>query len=189
MPRRNYFIKKKFQVKFISTFVILLIIEALLTAGLILYISNNTITAGYRNSALRVESTARFFFVPLIFIILIVGIAIGLAAMIVFILLSHRLAGPLYRFEQDLSEVALGDLTKKICIRKTDELNKLKETLNTIIGMFEVKMSRMQNNISEAEYLLSHKNLEEADIEKIRKVIKILKNEIHYFKLSSGPKK
>ena len=131
--RKNYFIKKSFQLKFLSAFVVLLILESFLVTALFMYISNNTLTTGYSNSTLRIESTPSFFFVAMIFITLIAAIGIGLAGMVIFILLSHRIAGPLHRFEKSLKDMGSGDLTFRVNLRKTDQLAELKKGLNILI--------------------------------------------------------
>lgn len=185
--RRNYFIKKRFQLNFVYKFVILLLLEALLIAGLFMYLSNDTLTTGYLGSILRVESTPRFFFAPLVLITLIVCVGIGIAAMIVFILLSHKIAGPLYRFENDLREIAGGDLTKRICLRKTDQLIELKEALNLLIGSLDRKVGRMKDIVLELEGLTYKEDIP-SNLDKIYKLIEILKNEINCFKVTSEPK-
>jgi methyl-accepting chemotaxis protein len=182
--RRNYFIKKKFQLSFFYRFTVLLVIESALVITFFIYISTNTLTTGYVNSALTVKHTANFFFVPFLLIMLTVGVGISIAAMIIFILLSHRIAGPLYRFEKVLNEITSGDLTKRISLRKTDQLNELKEALNILMESFDQRLGRVKNNLSELRQLLA-KN-DSANSEKIYKAIELLKNEIDHFKVTSS---
>ena len=112
--RTNYFIKKGFQFNFAAKFILLILLEAGLIAVLFMQVSGNTITTGYYDSILTIDRTPKFFLTPLLLIVLITAVGIGLSGMIVFILLSHRIAGPLYRFEKDLGDVSYGDLTKRI---------------------------------------------------------------------------
>jgi methyl-accepting chemotaxis protein len=119
--------------------------------------------------------------------LVIVGLGIAIGAMVVFILLSHRIAGPLYRFEKILNEIALGDLTKRLSLRKTDQLAELKEALNVLMESFDQRMGRMKNNLSGLKELLSQKD-DPGNIEKIYKAIELLKNEIDHFKVTSSSK-
>jgi signal transduction histidine kinase len=64
-----------------------------------------------------------FFIVPVIFVIA--------ASSIVF---SHRIAGPIYRFEQTLDKLIKGEDTEYIQLRKGDELKGLAVRLNELIG-------------------------------------------------------
>jgi len=184
--RKNYFIKKNFQVNFISKFLILILLEAVLIVGLFMRVSNNTLTTGYFDSVLTIERTPDFFFVPIILIMLIVAIGIGIAGMIVFIMLSHRIAGPLYRFEKDIMEVGSGDLTKRINLRKTDQLAELKESLNIFIDSLDQKMSRIKNNLAELKELVSKKD-DPGNIEKIYEMMELLNEDVEGFKVTSEP--
>ena len=181
IPRRNYFIKKKFQLTFIFRFLILILIEAALIGGLFMHISTDTVTTGYFNSILTVERTPNFFFAPVVFIMLIVGVGVAIAGMIVFILLSHRIAGPLYRFERDLEEIAAGDLTKRINLRKTDQLADFKEALNSLIESLDHRMGLIKTSFAELKELLAKKD-DPAAASKIEKDLNILKNQIDHFK-------
>ena len=82
--RKNYFIKKKFQFNFFSKFVLLLLIESALIISLFMYLSADTLTTGFQNSILTVERTQSFFFIPFVFITLIIVIGISLCGIIVF---------------------------------------------------------------------------------------------------------
>ena len=185
--RKNYFIKKKFQINFISRFIILLLLESVLTIALFMYVSSDTLTAGYFYSTLTVERTPHFFFISFLLITLIVIVGIGLAGMVVFVLLSHRIAGPLYRFEKVLKEIELGDFTTRVDLRRTDQLTELKEALNTLVGSLDSRMRRMKDRLAEAQELLSKKDDPES-LSKLNKVIGLLKNEIDHFKITSSAK-
>lgn len=185
--RKNYFIKKKFQTVFVSRFLLLLLIEALLIGSLFMYISNDTLTTGYLKSVLTIERTPSFFLLPFILIIMITGIGIGLAGIVIFITLSHRIAGPLYRFEKDLEKVGEGDLTKRITLRSTDQLAELKETLNFLVGSLDERVGSVKNRISELEDLLSKKDSPDRAAG-IKRAMQNLKDEIERFKVTSAPK-
>ncbi|MDP7420251.1 MAG: methyl-accepting chemotaxis protein [bacterium] len=46
------------------------------------------------------------------------------------IFVSHKIAGPVYRFEQSARAIGAGDLSLKIKLRKGDELRELAEAMN-----------------------------------------------------------
>ena len=181
--RKNYLIKKRFQLNFLLKFVILLIVESLLVAGLFMYVSNDTITTGYLNSTLRIEKTTDFFFVSLILIVLITVIGIGMAGMIIFLLLSHRIAGPLYHFEAALKKAEDGDLTARIDLRKTDQLISLKESINSVFGSMDSRLGRVKKGLAELEELLLNSNDPQA-VSKLKSKLSSIKDEIGYFKVS-----
>lgn len=182
--RKNYFIKKKFQVNFFYKFLIALLLESLLIAGLFMYVSNNTITTGYLDSILKIERTPNFFSVSFLLITLIVVVGVGVVGLAVFILLSHRIAGPLYRFEKTLKDIESGDLTTRIDLRRTDQLTELKEALNILVNSLDKHVGRVKTNLAEMEQIISKKDDPEA-ISKLNKAITKLKDEIGHFKVTS----
>ena len=183
--RKNYFIKKGFQFSFAWKFMLLILLEAALIAGLFTQISGNTLTTGYTDSILTIERTPNFFLWPMLLITLITAVGMGLAGMVVFILLSHRIAGPLYRFEKDLGDIGYGDLTKRISLRKTDQLTEIKEALNSLINTFDERMTRIKSALTELKALTDKG--EPGNSAKIQNVVKKLKDEIDRFKVTSGP--
>lgn len=55
--------------------------------------------------------------------------------------LSHKLAGPIYRFERSARVVAEGDLTHQVHLRKGDELMDLQEEFNAMVSSLREKVS------------------------------------------------
>lgn len=161
--RKQYFIKKGFQVNFSIRFLALIVIEAALIAGLFWYSSLNTLTTGYEGAKLRIESTSDYFFPSFFMSNLIVVLIVGVIGIIGLILISHKIAGPLYRFEKGVTEVSKGDLSYRFKTRKGDQLTELSESLNSLVSMMDSKVEAM--------------NL---DVDGIMKVLE-------YIKLSSTP--
>jgi methyl-accepting chemotaxis protein len=185
--RRNYLIKKKFQFNFLARFVVLLVAGAAAVAGLFMYVSSNTITTGYSDSTLKVASTPSFFLVSFLLITVIVTAVMGMAGMVVFILLSHRIAGPLYRFEKVLKGISEGDLTTRVDLRKTDQLTELKEALNALLDSLDRRMSRAKDTLSEMQDLLSEKPDAET-VSKLKRMMGLMREEMGHFKVSRSVK-
>lgn len=153
--RRNYFIKKKFQVNFTVKFLIIILIEAFLAAGLFLYMSKGTLTTGYSGSELKIARTYDFF-LPMLLLsnLIIVGISavIGIA---VLIFLSHRLAGPLYRFENILDTIKKGDLTQRFKLREKDQFVELANSINEHTDTLDKNMGHLKAGVMEFSQLIS----------------------------------
>ena len=145
--RKNYFIKKSFQTKFSLRFVLLIALEALLITGLFFYISKGTLTTGYSGAELRIEKTSNFFYMSFIFIILITAIGIGMVGMLVFIFYSHRIAGPLFRFQRSLQDLSGGDLTGRIHLRRKDQLGDMAESVNHTAESLDRQIGRLKKEI------------------------------------------
>jgi methyl-accepting chemotaxis protein len=186
LRRKNYLIKKRFQFNFLSGFVLLLVLESVFIAGLFMYVSHNTLTTGYFRSTLTIEQTPRFFLISFLLITLIVVLGMGLAGMVIFIVLSHRIAGPLYRVEKVLKEIGLGDFTTRVNLRRTDQLTELKEALNSLLEALDARMGRVKKCVEETQELLAKKNDPEM-ISELSSALARLRKEIDHFKVTSGP--
>ena len=193
--RRNYFIKKKFQVNFTVKFLIIILIEAFLAAGLFLYMSKGTLTTGYLGSELRIARTYDFF-LPMLLLsnLIIVGISavIGIA---VLIFLSHRLAGPLYRFENILDAIKKGDLTQRFKLRENDQFVELANSINEHTDTLDKNMGHLKAGVMEFSQLASkmqtalasdpsaNKELERL-LQEMSKKLQALEGAANYFKTS-----
>lgn len=149
--RRNYFIKKKFQANFILKFCSLVVAGSILS-GLIIYLmSKSTVTTVFENSRLSIKSTADFILPAVLLSSLMVIVVIGLAAIIITLLVSHKIAGPLYRMEKDVHEVASGNLKKRFNLRCTDELKLLAESLDGMAQNLRQGVDDIKSAVSELE--------------------------------------
>lgn len=76
-------------------------------------------------------------------------IKIGMYLLIVIIVsavISHKMAGPVYKFEKSCQIIANGDLTHRVFLRKGDHLTELQNSFNNMI-------EKIHNILQEAEKL------------------------------------
>ncbi|HAZ09623.1 MAG TPA: hypothetical protein DCY56_00745 [Candidatus Omnitrophica bacterium] len=141
--RKHYFINKVFQSEFILKFCGLVVIGSTVF-GIILYLfSKHTLTTSFENSRLVIKSTADYIFPGLLFGGLIVAIFTALAASVIVMLMTHRIAGPMYRFEKYINEIGSGRLYSNLKIRKKDQFQNMAGSLNKMtqdlkLGLVEV---------------------------------------------------
>jgi len=57
--------------------------------------------------------------------------------------ISHKIAGPLYRFEQSCAEIGRGNLALKVGLRKFDSLSDLREAFNGMTGNLNEKIKKI----------------------------------------------
>ncbi len=69
--------------------------------------------------------------------VIINNLVLMVIIMVVGVFYSHRIAGPLYRMEQDIVRVLSGDKNVKIKIRQKDKLKPFAEQLNRLINEIE----------------------------------------------------
>ena len=153
--RRNYFINKKFQTDFSIKFLVIIVIEAIMAVGLFLYLSKGTLTTGYIGSELKISRTYDFF-LPMLLLsnIIIVGVT-GIIGIAVLIFMSHRIAGPMFRFEKVLDEISKGDLTYKFKLRQGDQFKELEKRINELTDILDSKAGNLKSGLTEISRMLS----------------------------------
>ncbi|HBA61901.1 MAG TPA: hypothetical protein DCZ92_14035 [Elusimicrobia bacterium] len=62
-------------------------------------------------------------------VVMYLGIVLIMSAVV-----SHRMAGPIFKFEKSCSTVAEGDLTHRVYLRQGDQLMDLQEHFNNMVG-------------------------------------------------------
>ncbi len=76
---------------------------------------------------------------------------ISIIALILFcwrlLIISHRLAGPIYRLEKDLETIAEGNFHIRIKFRKDDELKSISEGINKILDEMEKRLLEKKENV------------------------------------------
>lgn len=142
--RRNYFIKKDFQGKFIMRFFLTIFIGAVIFTAILSLFSAHTITISYEDSYLRVERTPKALFLEIVraygAYIFILGVVVSTLSLF----LSHRIAGPLFRIEKSMDEVAKGNLAFHITLRRRDEAKELAEKVNAMVGVLSGRIREIR---------------------------------------------
>ena len=67
------------------------------------------------------------------------------------IFLSHKIAGPLYRFETILYQMALGDFSVRCHLRKFDEAKSVSQAFNRTLDSLDYKISQLKRVVREDE--------------------------------------
>lgn len=152
--RRNYYIKKEFQRNFILKFCALVILGGLISGAIVYVMSSSTVTTTFENSRLTIKSTADFILPALLLSSAIAVALIGIATIVITLFTSHKIAGPLYRMEKDVNEVAAGNLGMNFHLRSTDELKPLAVSLDMMVHQLKARVESIRNGISELDALI-----------------------------------
>lgn len=74
-------------------------------------------------------------------------IAIYLLFVVVFsAFLSHKMAGPVYRFEQACKAIAKGDFSQRVRLRKGDQFIELQDEFNAMMDRVEQEINKAKNH-------------------------------------------
>jgi len=173
--RRNYFINKEFQGRYIFDYFLLVTIGSLLFIGVFSFFSSNTLSIVYENYHLQLGVTPGILFKKILstqWLFIVFG---GGVVIIITLFLTHRVAGPFYRFEKTFDEMIKGNISNKIILRQKDEGKKLAQKINAFNFMLGDKLSIIENfnaNIAVSSRQLkkaledSGPDIEKSDIEK-----------------------
>lgn len=156
--RRQFFIKKGFQFRFILWFCLLVLLGGMLSTGLILYFTQGNLTSLFSNSRLVVTDTAIFILPAVIYTNMITILIISLSLMVVTLFVSHKIAGPLFRLEQDINVIAKGDLTFTVRLRKGDQLRELSADINEMTASLNTKVAAIQSGVERVMISASDQN-------------------------------
>lgn len=173
--RRQYLIDRKFQWRFVSRLIIPLILGLTIITFADYYFVWSFFTfpspGRYENLGfVSLEIIAYIFFYTLCLFIPILGI-IG-------IVISHRIAGPLFHIEHVLKAIGDGALSSRVTLRRKDELKNLAMSVNEMAESLSGKISEIEKEIKLLEgkfqFLESESGKELPNMNKIREEIKTL---------------
>lgn len=168
--RRQYFIQKEFQFRFILKFCIVLFVGIVISTGLLFLLSKGTLTSSFEQSRLVVKKTA-FAILPSVFLSNLITLAlITLAAIAVTLLVSHKLAGPLFRFQKELDQIAAGDLTKAVKLREKDQITAMAESLDKMRVSLQSKIVAIKKDVEKIMESASGKETPAELIEQLKQL-------------------
>ena len=179
--RRNYFIEKRFQLKYSILTMLLLLAYSFLFVIIIFAPYILTLYLDYP----LVEKTEAARAILLLHAKVWPGIGIVILLFgIVSIYVSHKVAGPIYRLKKTLAEVTSGNLNVTVKLRKWDDLKDLADHVNILIEELRTFVTALKNDynllseyILELEHKIETKMLtEESGREIINKVESSRKN-------------
>jgi methyl-accepting chemotaxis protein len=165
--RKNYFIEKKFQAKFILKFSLLIIAAGILTIGILYFLTSRSSTVSFVNSRVVVKTTADFILPLLIQTIAVVVIVIGLATILVTLFISHKIYGPLYPFKKVMERLAEGDFSDEFRLRHSDQLKELASAFNNMITKLREDFKALKESFLSLQERLD--DLKEEDIKEEKK--------------------
>lgn len=157
--RKTYVIDKKFQFRFIAAFLVLVIVSLVLfSAGLagyyyVSYVMGDNIFNEFITISKKVmkendkgELTSQTEVLPpvnrievILPPILINNLIILVVVSIIGIFYSHKIAGPVFRIQEDIKRVLNGEKDIVIKLRKKDKLHELAEQVNKLIEEYNKK--------------------------------------------------
>jgi methyl-accepting chemotaxis protein len=134
--RRTIFIKKNLQIRYMILMVAC-VLCGLAIMGLELTATLNDLFDDYPVLVQPIYDefipiVASFFYKISIYVLLVI---------IISAIVSHRMAGPVYRFEQTCKQIAKVDFSQRVHLRKGDQLTELQQEFNTMMDEIEKRLN------------------------------------------------
>lgn len=135
--RRTIFIKKKLQLRYMALIILSVLSGLLIMAYELIFTLHDLfdqypvlLQPLYDHFPAIAYSFIYKLLIYIVFVILISAI------------LSHKMAGPVYRFEQTCKEVAKGDFSKRVHLRQGDQLLELQDEFNKMMDRVEAEIKQ-----------------------------------------------
>ena len=184
--RRNYMIDKKFQTNFILKFCLLVTGAGFFSLIVLYSLSNKATTVSFLNSRVVVQSTADFIFPLLIQTLIVATVLVSVATMYFTLFVSHRIAGPAYRFKKTLSALSDGNFSGDCKLRQKDSLQDVAKAINDMMGSVRKDLNTINGSIAKLNSKLGDaqkkKALGDSEIKELMKEALELDKALHHFK-------
>jgi methyl-accepting chemotaxis protein len=155
--RRNFFIKKELQGRYMLILFIFVVLGSILYAAIFSMLTADSLTIVYRNNNLTMGKTPYILMAEMMKANWILILSGGVVGVIIAMFLTHRFAGPLYKLERVVREMAAGNLLVDAILRKRDEgkelaalINLLKETLAANVRSMRELSAELDSSIRKA---------------------------------------
>ena len=136
--RKFYLVRNRLERHYLRLIALSIILPTLLTGGCLYYIIFNLmaeqlgIPEVVAYHLLPVVDKVNIFLVIALPIVFVILLAVGL-------ILTRKLVGPIGRLEREVDEIVAGNLSKRLKLRKDDELKPLIDDINILLDKLESK--------------------------------------------------
>ncbi len=173
--RKNFFINKQFQSMFIIRFAIMVFFATLLLGCFLFFTSFASTTIVFKNLRVTTVPTYEYLLPSLTAGLVLSLLLTSFLSIIVGLLYSHKIAGPMFRFEQVFKQLQTGNLQQTVRLRLNDEWQQPALLLDDAISSIRKHIENIDTSVKEIE---SQVDLNNPDI--VAKLDKIHK-EIEHF--------
>ncbi|MBL8023511.1 MAG: methyl-accepting chemotaxis protein [Elusimicrobia bacterium] len=135
IKRKIVIIKRGMQMKFVML-VSLFVLIAITAIGLDFYFHFGREVQNFMDPSLYELFKSDSYVFLLKLVLYMIGVTIFA------VLASHKLAGPIYRFERSARTVSSGDLTHRVRLRAGDELEDFRDEFNTMVESLQRLVSQ-----------------------------------------------
>jgi len=181
--RRSVFIKKAFQGRFIASVLLMIILFGLCSAALIYWLIGSDLQSQAQSAHVNIANAWERLGLSILIGNIVAAVVAGLSAIIVVLYISHKIAGPLYRFETLCRQVGEGNLDGVTHVRENDQLQELAIAFTEMVGQLRQRRDQQQALLTELQIQLDmlskqdeSKFSESSAVSSFRETLKKLEN-------------
>ena len=152
---------------------------------LIFHFTKGSTTVAIENTKVMVKGTEDFILPVIVTTVLSVAFFASLVVFVSTLLVTHRIAGPIYRLSQEVEKLKKGDLTRSFKIRNKDEFQDLARNLHEMSLVLRENYSALKIKIDGLKKLLQEKDysLSGQDKEAFLSTMKEIDELLNYFEV------
>lgn len=135
--RRTVIVKRQLQLKYIALVFFAVLLGSVLIGTDIYYNLSQVILNNAPYLITEVQKFNSLMLARLLVYLVVI--------LLISVFVSHRFAGPIYRFEKSAQAVSQGDLTHRVSLRTGDELLELQEEFNGMIASLQALVQKDRN--------------------------------------------
>ena len=135
--RKTVLVKRSLQLKYIGMVFLSVLVASMIVGGDIYYSMSRVLLTECPSAS---DHVAQFNSVLMVKTALYLGLML-----LISLYVSHRFAGPIYRFEKSCQSLSTGDLTHRVSLRTGDELMELQEEFNGMVSGLQALVQKDRN--------------------------------------------
>jgi methyl-accepting chemotaxis protein len=149
--RRNYFIKKGFQARFILKFLGIVIFGSAISGCFIYLLTTRNIENTFYSSHIKISSTGQLVLPTLLRVNSGVIVLVLLAVAVLTLFISNKVAGPVYRMGKSTEKIGQQDFTANFTLRSGDETKYLAESFDDMNRGLKGRFDRLRRQAREVD--------------------------------------
>lgn len=154
----NLKVKRDFQSWMLRRVFVVVGISALIAACILYFYARAEMVGSFFEAHVKIRRVSE-----LLLPVIAAGSAVSLVAGgLLALFLPQKIAGPIYRIEQELSKVASGDLTTRFTLRNNDTLQDFAADMSQTIESVRHSVDQAKQRIDDLETALNDNKFEEA---------------------------
>lgn len=164
--RRTLFIKKHFQGRFLLGSIAIILLSGFCSAFLIYLIVNGDLHAQSLSAHVKIASASERLWLSILVGNLVSLFVAGAISIISALYFSHKIAGPLYRLENQCKKIGAGQFVETVNLRPADLLQELAQAFNAMTSELRLHQEKQTQQLQQMYQLLeelqSSENLSDA---------------------------